>query len=261
MAVERERDPHPLGPGPGRGRRDRPVAAQDRDRHLWHLREVRDADSQGPTESPALRRGLRRLQERALSRRGPPNAGLTPSPSGGSRSPSRPDASDAGAPGEPVPPAAAGAGPGHRHRRGRPAHQATGPLRPRPRTHPRARHAASGPHPHTAGAFGLGGGLVPLLALGVLGVVIYLIVTGAASSRLPVAVAMGLLLGGAVGNLADRVFRDPHRSRGGCRLHRPTVLAGVQRGRYGHHSWLRDVAAVGRPPVRRFRRRHPRRGG
>ena len=67
---------------------------------------------------------------------------------------------------------------------------------------------------NTAGAFGLGGGLVPLLALAALGVVVYLIVSGAASSRLPVAIAMGLLLGGAVGNLLDRVFRDPGLLRG-----------------------------------------------
>ncbi len=67
---------------------------------------------------------------------------------------------------------------------------------------------------NTAGAFGLGGGLVPLLALGALGVVVYLIVSGAAAERLPVAVAMGLLLGGAVGNLADRVLRAPGLLRG-----------------------------------------------
>ncbi len=67
---------------------------------------------------------------------------------------------------------------------------------------------------NTAGAFGLGGGLVPLLALGALGVVVYLIASGAAASRLPVAIAMGLLLGGAVGNLADRVFRAPGLLRG-----------------------------------------------
>ncbi len=67
---------------------------------------------------------------------------------------------------------------------------------------------------NTAGAFGLGGGLVPLLAVAALGVVVYLIATGAASSRLPVALAMGLLLGGAVGNLADRVFRAPGLLRG-----------------------------------------------
>ena len=67
---------------------------------------------------------------------------------------------------------------------------------------------------NSAGAFGLGGGFVPLLALAALGVVVYLIVSGAASSRLPVAVAMGLLLGGAVGNLLDRVFRDPGLLRG-----------------------------------------------
>ena len=47
-----------------------------------------------------------------------------------------------------------------------------------------------------------------------LGVVVYLIVSGAASSRLPVALAMGLLLGGAVGNLLDRVFRAPGLLRG-----------------------------------------------
>lgn len=67
---------------------------------------------------------------------------------------------------------------------------------------------------NTAGAFGLGGGFVPLLALAALGVVVYLIVSGAAASRLPVAVAMGLLLGGAVGNLVDRVFRAPGLLRG-----------------------------------------------
>ncbi len=67
---------------------------------------------------------------------------------------------------------------------------------------------------NTAGAFGLGGGLVPLLALGALAVVVYLVISGAAASRLPVAIAMGLLLGGAVGNLADRVFRDPGFLRG-----------------------------------------------
>ncbi len=67
---------------------------------------------------------------------------------------------------------------------------------------------------NTAGAFGLGGGLVPLLALAALGVVVYLIASGAAAGRLPVAVAMGMLLGGAIGNLADRVFRAPGLLRG-----------------------------------------------
>ena len=67
---------------------------------------------------------------------------------------------------------------------------------------------------NTAGAFGLGGGLVPLLALVALGVVVYLIASGAAAARLPVAIAMGLLLGGAVGNLADRLFRAPGLLRG-----------------------------------------------
>lgn len=67
---------------------------------------------------------------------------------------------------------------------------------------------------NTAGAFGLGGGFVPLLALAALGVVVYLIASGAAAERLPVAIAMGLLLGGAIGNLGDRVFRAPGLLRG-----------------------------------------------
>jgi signal peptidase II len=67
---------------------------------------------------------------------------------------------------------------------------------------------------NTAAAFGLGGALVPLLALGALGVVVYLVVSGAAAARLPAAIAMGLLLGGAVGNLADRILRHPGRLRG-----------------------------------------------
>jgi signal peptidase II len=67
---------------------------------------------------------------------------------------------------------------------------------------------------NTAGAFGLGGGLVPFLSLVALGVVVYLIVSGAAGGRAAAAVAAGLLLGGALGNLADRMFRTPDLLRG-----------------------------------------------
>ncbi len=67
---------------------------------------------------------------------------------------------------------------------------------------------------NTAGAFGLGGALVPFLSLVALGVVVYLIVSGAAGGRLAAAVATGLLLGGALGNLSDRLFRSPGLLRG-----------------------------------------------
>jgi signal peptidase II len=66
---------------------------------------------------------------------------------------------------------------------------------------------------NTAGAFGLGGAAIPFLALGALVLVIVMAATGTA--RRPVlAVALGLVLGGALGNLADRVFRDPGLLRG-----------------------------------------------
>ena len=56
------------------------------------------------------------------------------------------------------------------------------------------------------------------------------------------AVALGLVLGGAVGNLTDRIVRGPGPVRPGDRLRRPARLAGVQRG------GLRDRGR--RPPAR-----------
>lgn len=66
---------------------------------------------------------------------------------------------------------------------------------------------------NTAGAFGLGGAAVPFLALGALALVVAMAATGA-TRRPALAAAVGLVLGGAVGNLADRVFRDPGVLRG-----------------------------------------------
>jgi signal peptidase II len=60
-----------------------------------------------------------------------------------------------------------------------------------------------------AGAFGLGGAFVPFLAVAALVLVVFMVVTGSATERAPVAVALGLILGGAFGNVADRVFRAP----------------------------------------------------
>ena len=65
-----------------------------------------------------------------------------------------------------------------------------------------------------AGAFGLGGAFVPLLAVGATVLVVVLIVRGDLVRRPLLAVAAGLVLGGAFGNLADRVFRAPGLLRG-----------------------------------------------
>ncbi|MFN2606478.1 MAG: signal peptidase II [Acidimicrobiales bacterium] len=65
-----------------------------------------------------------------------------------------------------------------------------------------------------AAAFGLGGAVVPFLALGAVALVV-LLVGRTEAVRLPLpAVAAGLVLGGALGNLADRLFRSPGALRG-----------------------------------------------
>ena len=65
-----------------------------------------------------------------------------------------------------------------------------------------------------AGAFGLGGAFVPFLAVAALVLVLVMVVKGTATERLPTAVALGLVLGGAFGNVLDRVFRSPGFLRG-----------------------------------------------
>ena len=67
---------------------------------------------------------------------------------------------------------------------------------------------------NTAGAFGLGGAFVPFLAVAALGLVVFMVATGSATERVPTAVALGLILGGAFGNVADRLFRSPGFLRG-----------------------------------------------
>jgi signal peptidase II len=63
-------------------------------------------------------------------------------------------------------------------------------------------------------AFGLGAGFAPVVVVGAILVVVATIVLGRATARPVVAVATGLLLGGAVGNLADRLLRSPGWLRG-----------------------------------------------
>jgi signal peptidase II len=60
-----------------------------------------------------------------------------------------------------------------------------------------------------AGAFGLGGAFVPFLAVAALVLVLFMVLRGDATERTPFAVALGLVLGGAFGNVVDRVFRTP----------------------------------------------------
>ena len=62
---------------------------------------------------------------------------------------------------------------------------------------------------NSGAAFGLGRGLGPVLVVAGLGVTVVLIMLArSASLRWPGTVALGLVLGGALGNLADRLFRD-----------------------------------------------------
>jgi signal peptidase II len=65
-----------------------------------------------------------------------------------------------------------------------------------------------------AGAFGLGGAFIPLLAVGATVLVVVLVARGDLVRRPLLAVAAGLVLGGAFGNLVDRLFRSPGLLRG-----------------------------------------------
>jgi signal peptidase II len=67
---------------------------------------------------------------------------------------------------------------------------------------------------NTAGAFGLGGAFVPFLAVGAVVVVAVVIGRSGATRRALPAVAAGLVLGGAFGNLIDRLARAPGLLRG-----------------------------------------------
>jgi signal peptidase II len=64
-------------------------------------------------------------------------------------------------------------------------------------------------------AFGLGRELGPLLAVVAFVMVIVLIRIGKVVSTRPTAVALGAVLGGAVGNLLDRIFRPGRGVLGG----------------------------------------------
>ena len=67
---------------------------------------------------------------------------------------------------------------------------------------------------NTAGAFGLGGAAVPFLAVAALGLVVYMASTTSTAGDPRLATAVGLVLGGALGNLGDRMFRGRGMLRG-----------------------------------------------
>ena len=66
------------------------------------------------------------------------------------------------------------------------------------------------------GAFGLGSKFAPLIAILVVCVVLVLLRTGQRLEHRGAVLAVGVVLGGAVGNLADRVFRDGEGFLGGA---------------------------------------------
>jgi len=62
---------------------------------------------------------------------------------------------------------------------------------------------------NSGAAFGIGRGLGPVLVVAAIGVTVVLVLLARSASLRPVGVvAMGLVLGGALGNLGDRLFRD-----------------------------------------------------
>jgi signal peptidase II len=67
---------------------------------------------------------------------------------------------------------------------------------------------------NSGAAFSLGTGFTVILSVVALGVVAVIVRTASRLRSIGWAVALGLVLGGAIGNLADRVFRSPGVFRG-----------------------------------------------
>lgn len=65
------------------------------------------------------------------------------------------------------------------------------------------------------GAFGLGSRYAPIFALAALVIVVVLFRSGAAFQTRAAQIAVGLVLGGAIGNLLDRLFREGNGFLGG----------------------------------------------
>jgi len=67
---------------------------------------------------------------------------------------------------------------------------------------------------NSAAAFGLGGAAVPFLAVAAAVLVTVIAARGGAGRSGSMAIALGLVVGGAFGNLGDRLFRAPGLLRG-----------------------------------------------
>jgi signal peptidase II len=67
---------------------------------------------------------------------------------------------------------------------------------------------------NSGAAFSLGTGFTIILTVVAVGVVVFIVRTASRLRSTGWAVALGLILGGAIGNLADRIFRDPGFGRG-----------------------------------------------
>ena len=86
---------------------------------------------------------------------------------------------------------------------------------------------------NSGAAFGLGRGVTPLVEIGVFAVVAVLVLFGRRAARgasWPVTVALGLILGGAAGNLGDRFFRH-------IPGHSGAVIDFIAAARVGQHDW------------------------
>ncbi len=95
---------------------------------------------------------------------------------------------------------------------------------------------------NSGAAFSLGRGVTPFIEAVVIALVVWLVVFSRRATRagsIPLAVGLGLLLGGAAGNLADRVFRH----------NRGSVIDFIDAARVGSHDWwpvfnVADAAVV-----------------
>ena len=67
---------------------------------------------------------------------------------------------------------------------------------------------------NSGAAFSLGTGFTVILTLVAVGVVVFIVRTAGRLRSVGWAVALGMILGGALGNLTDRVFRSPGFGRG-----------------------------------------------
>ena len=65
---------------------------------------------------------------------------------------------------------------------------------------------------NSGAAFSLGRGLTPFVVAGIVVLLVVLLFVGRSVANRPQAVALGLVLGGAFGNLTDRLVRHNHRA-------------------------------------------------